>query len=108
MTAPAPNPATDPDVRRRVQVALDNVCRTAADLLRRHTDSYGAYEPPHEVTLGDVHGLIGSGRLHVLDRLDGAIRLARREVEQVNNEVDAWQRARLGPAWQPVTAEETP
>lgn len=104
-----PNPAWDPAVRWRVQHALDDVCRTAADVCRRHTNSTGGYEPPSEVAEGgDIHGLIGSANLQVLDRLEAVIASARREIDAARADVDAYQRARYGDAWQPVGVARRP
>ena len=100
------NPAWDPDVRWRVQHALDVVCRTSHDVLTRHANNASrTYEPPSEVVEGgDVNGLIATAQLQVLDRLDAAIDAARQQIATVLAEIDAYQRARHGDAWQPARA----
>ena len=102
------NPVWDDAVRRRVQHALDEACRTAADVARRYTDDSGAYAAPSEVSDGgDVHGLIASGKLQVLERLEAVCASARVEIAKVLAEVDAFQRARYGAGWQPIVSNRT-
>lgn len=97
-----PGPADDPDVRWRVQSALNQVIRTAQDVITRYSDGHGRYEAPDPVPFGDVTGLITVGNSQVVRRLQDQLDEARTVLRGVRAEVDAYQRERFGDAYRPV------
>jgi len=98
-----PNPSWDPQVRWRVQYALDRVCFEARDILTRYTDKdHGTYIMPDDIAAdGDVTGLLAAGQYQIIDRLQRKLDEARAEMSAVRDEVDGWKRRRYGEAYQP-------
>lgn len=92
---PRPDPAWDPDVRWRVQFALNQLIRTADDVLTRYSDRRSWYIAPDPVPSGDVHGLITAGDRQVVQRLQAQIDATRAVMDAVEGEIDAYRRARL-------------
>jgi hypothetical protein len=98
-----PNPAWDPTVRRRVQRSLDELLRTAQDLIIRYSDRDGYYVAPDPVgDIGDVTGLIATGYNQVVRRLQDQLDETRRVMREAYIEIDKYKRQQLGDAWQPV------
>jgi hypothetical protein len=99
-----PGPDWDPEVRVRVQRALNQVVRTAQDILTRYTDEHGAYQAPPEVhEAGSNVGLIVTGKLQVLDRLQAELDRARAQLRAEYDGIEAHKRERYGPNYRPLS-----
>jgi hypothetical protein len=98
-----PNPAWDPAIRRLVQRSLNDLLRTAQDVVTRYRDRDGFYFAPDPVgDVGDVNGLIASGYNQVIRRLQDQLDETRRVIREAYTELDDYQRQQLGDAWKPI------
>jgi hypothetical protein len=100
---PELDPSRDPEVRRRVNAALNDVLFTAKDVLWRYTDADGMYvEPSGVADGGDVTGVINAGMVQVVNRLQAQLDEAREVMRTVYAEIDDYKRSYLGDGYNPA------
>lgn len=97
MTGEQVDPSWDPNVRAKVQSALNRLLFNARDVLTRYADEDFFYIPPSEVTdTGDVTGLINAARNQVIWRLQDELARATATLDAVASEIEQHKRRTVG------------
>lgn len=95
-------PDMDPDLRRRVHIAVDDLLYLCKDLLYRYTDEDDMYVSPGDLEqFGTVTGLIEVARTQVLAKLRAQLDVTDAEIRAVHDEIETVKR-RNYPNYRPI------